>query len=149
MSTQALFTHLPLEEELSPDMLLTELVHSLTQTGVQVTFRWTEGRQIRILDVQVQHEGNWHNVLDASFNTSSGAETFFLGDYHPEAVLTLAFVVKAVTAVPKMVVLISEQTPPLAVQVAPSPPQMKKLDAGEPWEEEDLSYTVSEGPAVV
>ena len=148
MSTK-LFASLSLDD-LSPKALRNALLASLESPNISLTFRWTEGEALEFEALVVTHDQIPEKILRTTLMANSGTRTFALGNYTTGTELLINFKVKAYTAIPKIVAIISEDLGPHAAQLAPTPPaKTQKLEKGDDWplDNKGFKYIVLGAPA--
>lgn len=142
-----LFASLSLDD-LSPKALHNALLASLESPNISLTFRWTAGEALEFDALVVTHDQVPEKILPMTLTATSGTHTFPLGNYAIGTELLINFKVKAYTAIPKIVALVSEDLGLCAIQLAPPPPATtQKLEKGDDWpaDSKGFKYIVAGG----
>lgn len=106
------------------------------KSDVNLTFRWTPRRYILFYKLSLKIGGNTINLLDSSIETFKGGYTFFIGSFENEIDIEISYGIFAITAVPKIITLLTQSNPEVGFQASPKDPgTTNKIDSGNRFEE--------------
>ncbi|MDO8365503.1 MAG: hypothetical protein Q7T20_01815 [Saprospiraceae bacterium] len=112
------------------------LLEDIEKSDVNLTFRWTSNRHILFYKLHLTAEGKTVNILKSSIEASNGGYTFFIGSFENGVDIEISYGFFAITAVPKIISLLTQNNPEVGFQTSPKDPgTTNKIDSGNRLEE--------------
>jgi hypothetical protein len=79
--------------------------------------------------------GTWHNIITHPISDNDGETSIKIGDFVVGTEIEIAFGVQAITKIPKMAVLLINQSTKKVLKFKPEGADFKELDISETWNE--------------
>lgn len=117
--------------------IITTLTEDLNKSEVNLTFRWTNKRNIVFYKLHLKQNGKTVDLLNgSSLNESSGTYTFHIGSFDNNAEIEISFGLLALVSIPKLILILTQTNPTVGFQASPKDPgTTNKIDSGNRLEE--------------
>ena len=112
--------------------IISTLTEDLNKSEVNLTFRWTNKRNIVFYKLHLKQNGKTVDLLSgSSLNESSGTYTFHIGIFDDNVELELSYGLLALVSIPKLIVILTQTNPTVGFQASPKDPgTTNKIDSG-------------------
>jgi hypothetical protein len=115
----------------------TSIQENNSQSDVNLTFKWTENRNILFYMLHLKVNNKSVDLLNgASINDATGNHTFFIGSFDNNTEIEISFGILALVSIPKIIALMSQTNPIVGFQASPKDPgKTNKIESGDKLEE--------------
>jgi hypothetical protein len=126
------FQHIDLTDLQFDNKILT----ALEKRSVSMLVKWTPGGLFKFHKINWKIKGGeWNRSITQTFNSTSGNETFFIGEFSPAISISVKLRIEAFSDVPQAI-LMMVQTNPAQLLTRNPIAGFKSLLNGDPWVED-------------